>query len=354
MSDIINDNSNKKKGLGRGLGSLLGGGNAGDAGMQSTLQASAAANMSALSAPSKQDVSLGAGAVAAGPAVVTQMNTQSTPSQAPVNPESRIWQVAIDKLQPGQFQPRQTFEKEPLQELAASIKENGILQPIVARRVSSGKLEIVAGERRWRAAQLAGLHEVPVILKSYDDKQTLELAIIENIQREDLNPIEEAEGYARLIQEFSLSQQQVADKVGKDRATVANAVRVLTLPKEIKEMISANTLSVGHAKVLLSLAEPNKQIAFAKKVISEKLAVRKLEKLIQQENNPDKSVKAVETFDSGIKTRLIAGLEEELQKLLGTKVGIDYSDSKGKITIHFYSDDELSQLVDRMREGCQK
>lgn len=355
MSDIINDSSNKRKGLGRGLGSLLGGGASGDAGMQSTLQASAASNMAALSAePKKQDVTQGAGAVAAGPAMTTQVNTQQTPTQAPVNPESRIWQVAIDKLQPGQFQPRQTFEKEPLQELANSIKENGILQPIVARRVASGKLEIVAGERRWRAAQLAGLHEVPVILKSYDDKQTLELAIIENIQREDLNPIEEAEGYARLIQEFNLSQQQVADKVGKDRATVANAVRVLTLPKEIKEMISANTLSVGHAKVLLSLAEPQKQITFAKKVIAEKLAVRKLEKLIQQENNPSKALKTVESFDSGIKTRLIAGLEDELQKLLGTKVGIDYADSKGKITIHFYSDDELSQLVDRMREGCQK
>ncbi|MBV2168998.1 MAG: ParB/RepB/Spo0J family partition protein [Bdellovibrio sp.] len=331
MSDIAVESSNKKKGLGRGLGSLLGG-----------------------PAPAETP------APKATPAVAAEINTNQKPSipvtsqqATPVDPESKIWKVAIDKLSPGQYQPRRQFDKEPLQELAQSIKENGILQPIVARRTTSGKLEIVAGERRWRASQLAGLHEVPVILRNFNDKEALELAIVENIQREDLNPIEEAEGYSRLISEFKLSQQQVAEKVGRDRATVANAVRLLSLPEEIKTMISGNDLSVGHAKVLLSLQDSKKQIEFAKKVVNEKIAVRKLEKMVQAAvKGLDEKEEAV-SFDSNVTQRLIAGLSDELQKMLGTKVSIDYSNSKGKISIHFYSDDELTNLVDRLKEGWQ-
>ena len=238
--------------------------------------------------------------------------------------------------------------------MAQSIKENGILQPIVARRTASGKLEIVAGERRWRAAQMAAMHEVPVILKNFNDKEALELAIVENIQREDLSPLEEAEGYSRLISEFKLSQQQVAEKVGKDRATVANAVRLLALPEEIKNMIAANTLTVGHAKVLLGLPEPKKQIEFAKKVIQEKIAVRKLEKMVQAVLKGNEESLEVKTPEESVTQRLMSGLGDELQKLLGTKVNIDYSNSKGKISIHFYSDDELTNLVERLKEGWQQ
>lgn len=331
MSDISFESANnKKKGLGRGLGSLLGG----PAAVETTTAAkpiAAAIVVASTSAP---------------PASVSQVVAP------PVDPESKIWKVAIDKLSPGQFQPRRVFEKEPLQDLAQSIKENGILQPIVARRTVSGKLEIVAGERRWRASQLAGLHEVPVILKNFDDKQALELAIVENIQREDLNAIEEAEGYSRLIVEFKLSQQQVAEKVGRDRATVANAVRLLSLPLEVKEMISHNELSVGHAKVLLSLPDAKKQSEMAKKVVKEKIAVRKLEKMVQAIVK-GKEEEAPVSFDSNVTQRLISGLSEELQKILGTKVNIDYSKSKGKISIHFYSDDELTNMVDRLKEGWQ-
>lgn len=329
MSNLTTESSNKKKGLGRGLGSLLGGVES------STATAAPAAAAKATPAPS-------ASSTVAAPSAV-----------APTDPENKIWKVAIDKLSSGQYQPRRHFEKEPLQELSQSIRENGILQPIVARRTSSGKLEIVAGERRWRAAQLAGLHEVPVILRNFNDKEALELAIVENIQREDLNPIEEAEGYSRLISEFKLSQQQVAEKVGKDRATVANAVRLLSLPNEIKDMIAANDLSVGHAKVLLSLPEPKKQIEFAKKVIAEKIAVRKLEKMVQSAIKGAEAEEEPKAFDSNVTQRLISGLGEELQKMLGTKVTIDYSNSKGKISIHFYSDDELSNLVERLKEGWQ-
>ncbi|AFY03444.1 ParB/RepB/Spo0J family partition protein [Bdellovibrio bacteriovorus] len=336
MSDIAVESSNKKKGLGRGLGSLLGG----PAPEQTPAAPKAAA------ATSINNTVASTPAPAAAPQV-------ATPVAPPVDPESKIWKVGIDKLSPGQYQPRRTFEKEPLQELAQSIKENGILQPIVARRTVSGKLEIVAGERRWRASQLAGLHEVPVILKNYDDKQALELAIVENIQREDLNPIEEAEGYARLISEFKLSQQQVAEKVGRDRATVANAVRLLSLPDSVKEMISGNELSVGHAKVLLSLQDPKKQLEFAKKVVNEKIAVRKLEKMVQAVVKGNDEVEEAPTFDSNVTQRLISGLSDELQKMLGTKVNIDYANSKGKITIHFYSDDELTNMVDRLKEGWQ-
>lgn len=340
MSDIAVESSNKKKGLGRGLGSLLGGPAPADIPVaKPTVEAKAPI------APPVQ----------AATATATTQNPTPAPAPVapPVDPESKIWKVGIDKLQSGQYQPRQHFEKEPLQELAQSIKENGILQPIVARRTTSGKLEIVAGERRWRAAQLAGLHEVPVILRSFTDKEALELAIVENIQREDLNPIEEAEGYSRLISEFKLSQQQVAEKVGRDRATVANAVRLLSLPEEVKTMISENTLSVGHAKVLLSLPEQKKQIELAKKVVNEKIAVRKLEKMVQAIVKGEEDELEVPTFDSNVTQRLISGLSDELQKILGTKVNIDYSNSKGKISIHFYSDDELTQFVDRLKEGWQ-
>lgn len=335
MSDISVESSNKKKGLGRGLGSLLGG-----------------------PAPSSDVVSqkptLNSSAPTAVSAVTSAPQVQvAQPVAPPVDPESKIWKVAIDKLSPGQFQPRRVFEKEPLQELAQSIKENGILQPIVARRTTSGKLEIVAGERRWRASQLAGLHEVPVILRNFNDKEALELAIVENIQREDLNAIEEAEGYSRLIIEFKLSQQQVAEKVGRDRATVANAVRLLSLPSEVKDMISKNELSVGHAKVLLSLPDSKKQSELAKKIIKEKIAVRKLEKMVQAIVKGQTEEVPSSSFDSNVTQRLIDGLGDELQKILGTKVNIDYSNSKGKISIHFYSDDELTNLVDRLKKGWQ-
>ncbi|RYZ85583.1 MAG: ParB/RepB/Spo0J family partition protein, partial [Proteobacteria bacterium] len=240
-----------------------------------------------------------------------------------------------------------------LQELSQSIKENGILQPIIARKIAGGRLEIVAGERRWRAAQAAGLHEVPVLIKNFNDQETLELAIIENIQREDLNPIEEAEGYSRLITEFKLSQQQVADKVGRDRASVANAVRLLALPTEAKDYITDGLLSVGHAKVLLSMNDPKKQVELAKKVIQDKLSVRKLEKMIVDAQTTRPSQDATSNIEHNVTQRLISGLSDELQKILGTKVNIDYANSKGKISVHFYSDDELTQFVDRLKQGWQ-
>ena len=290
--------------------------------------------------------------------VATAVEMKSTPSASTVTvapvvpPESRIWNVGIDKLVANEFQPRQIFEKEKLEELSASIKEKGILQPIVARKLEDGKLEIIAGERRWRAAQLAGLHSVPVILKKFNNQESLELAIIENIQRENLNPIEEADAFQRLATEFNLTQQQVADKVGKDRATVANAMRLLALPSQIKEMINKSMISAGHAKVLLGLQDPHAMVQIAKLVVDQKLSVRATEKLVSKEAKAEKqNGKEVDyNLDTQVKERLINGLAEELQKILGTKVTIDYSDSKGKVAIHFYSDDELTNLVDKLKK----
>jgi len=330
VSDLSGENQNKKQRLGRGLGSLLGG------------------HQSPLGAPEK-------------PASAPKMATQTTPlatqatAPAPVQPaipaEARVWQVPVDKLSPSQFQPRTHFEKEKLEELASSIKQNGILQPIVARKLPNGKFEIIAGERRWRAAQIAGLHEVPVLLKTMENQAALEIAIIENIQREDLNPIEEAEAYQRLAQEFHLTQQQVAEKVGKDRATVANSMRLLALPQQIRQMVVQAEISAGHAKVLLSLANPAAQLELAKKISQQKLSVRQLEKLVAAEaaGKSAESEASAKAPDHGVTQRLIAGLSEELQKVLGTKVSIDYLNSKGRISIQFYSDEELTQIVDRLK-----
>lgn len=326
MSEMITDGGQKnKKGLGRGLGSLLGGANA-----------SANAPMTQVSTTSPS------------PKVET-----TTVATAPMNTEGKVWQVDIDKLRSGVYQPRKTFEKEALQELAQSIKENGILSPVIVRKTPGGFFEIVAGERRWRAAQLAGLHEVPVLIRAFEDKEALEMAIIENVQREDLNPIEESEAYARLASEFHLSQQQIAEKVGKDRATVANAIRLLGLPLDVRALIGEGKVSVGHAKVLLSLPDPKKQSEFAKKVADDKIAVRKLEKMVAAAvSAPVENEKKI----SGANTmnQLVSALGDELQKMFGTKVQIDYNDGKGQIKIHYYSNEELNEIVDKLKQGCQR
>lgn len=319
----------QKRGLGRGLGSLLG------------------SNNGSPTLPPVEKKSA-TGLIASGPVETAKA---AAPAAAPLS-EGKIWQVSIEKLKPGEFQPRKQFEKEKLQELSQSIKANGILQPIVVRKVKDN-FEIVAGERRWRASQMAGLHEVPVIIKNFSDRETLELSIIENIQREDLNALEEAEGFARLQSEFKLSHQQIADKVGKDRATVSNALRLLVLPVEIKEMLINSDISSGHAKVLLGIDDTKKQVELAKLCRDEKISVRKLEALAKKKV-PGPDVASESDGDLSVTNRLMKGLSDELQKLLGTRVNIDYHNSKGKISISFYSDEELSQLIDKIKEGCQQ
>lgn len=316
----INNESPNKKRLGRGLGSLLGG-----AGVQ---------GLGDYSTPIAKQSSL----------------PQSQTESPTVDPESRIWHIAVDKLVPGVYQPRKTFEKQALQELADSIKQNGILQPIAVRKRTGGGYEIIAGERRWRAAQLAGLHEVPAIIKQVSDRDALQLALIENVQREDLDAIEEAESYQRLIEEFTLSQQEVAEKVGKERSTVANSLRLLQLPREIKEMIAQKMISTGHAKVLLSLQDKTRQIKLAKLVSEKNLSVRALEQAIKQKPNEASGVEVEKNpLNMDIATKLAHELADQLQKKLGTKVEISYKSGKGQVNLHFYSDDQLTQIYEKLK-----
>lgn len=274
------------------------------------------------------------------------------PAPLPVVPttpdHARIWTIAIEKLSGNAKQPRQHFAKEPLEELALSIKQKGILQPIVARKISEGKYEIIAGERRWRAAQLAELKEVPVIIKDAEDQEALELALIENIQRQDLNPVEEAEAYAHLIDKYHLTQQQLAERTGKDRATIANMMRLLSLTPEARELVSRGELSTGQAKVLLSIADTKIQTQLAHKIAREKLTVRACEKLVAQ------TLKPVESKTANESERSLKGISENLQKIVGTKVAIDYTGGVGRLSLHFYSDEEFTHIIEKLKQAWQK
>ncbi len=330
--EINSENTNKKR-LGRGLGSLLGG---------SAEMATSSEKQRDRQSQPQNDVSTQA-----------QANQLSAAATAADN-QNRVWSMAIDKLVPGQYQPRKKFEKTTLEELAQSIRENGILQPITVRKRAAGGFEIIAGERRWRAAQIAGLHEVPAIIKDYSDREALQLALIENIQREDLDPVEEAESYQRLMQEFGYSQSQVAEKVGKERSTVANAVRLIGLPNEIKDMISDKKISSGHAKVLLGAENKAEQIRLAKICFEKTLSVRALENLmkpsvkIAQAALSTDSKNILNSTSADLSQRLAKELAEQLQKTLGTKVFINYKSGKGDLTIHFYSDEQLNSIYEKI------
>lgn len=265
-----------------------------------------------------------------------------------IDEDKRVWSIAVDKLVPGQYQPRKNFEKEQLNELAQSIRENGILQPIVVRKRQAGGFEIVAGERRWRAAQIAGLHEIPALIKTFTDQEALQLALIENIQREDLDPVEEAESYQRLMEEFNLSQQQVADKVGKERSSVANAIRLLVLPFEIKNMIADKVISVGHAKVILSVDGKPEQMRLAKAVQAKGLSVRALEQLLKSGGHKEETKEQIKELD--MPEKLAQQLAQQVQKSIGTKTTINYKKGKGELVIHFYSDEQLNSIYERLTE----
>jgi len=246
--------------------------------------------------------------------------------------------VDIDRVFPGQQQPRKKFKDEPLKELAGSIKERGVLQPIIISRVGDGTFNIVTGERRWRAAALAGLKKIPALVKNVPSKDSLEIALIENIQREDLNPVETAEAFNRLIIDFNLSQEELARKVGKDRTTVANYLRLLKLPHEVKLLIDDGSLSIGHAKAILTIEGKMQQIEAARKIVKRNLSVREAESLSKKTSKHQKIIRH--------KDPQIASLEEKLIGSLGTKVRIRPRGKKGKIEIEYYSLDEFERLLD--------
>lgn len=355
MSDQVSQNkgqqNKQQKGLGRGLGSLLG--STGDGAFSKTMPP-AEKSLETLTAklPSQQVPAIKEGFIEAKKPEAPASAAQPAVAPPAIPANMRLWQIPIEKLFPNPNQPRQIFEKEPLQELANSIKEKGIIQPLLVRKAEEDTFEIIAGERRWRAAQIAGLREVPALLKVLEEQEVLELALIENIQRENLNPIEEAEAYDFLVKKYNLTQQELAHKVGKDRATVANMLRLLGLQPGVRQMLSRGEISMGLAKVLLSVGDVRQQEKLAEKAKSEALSVRALEKLVAKiKSGEETNAKPGET-DARTKAAQVLG--EELQKLIGSKVVLDYQAGKGKISISFYSDQELNQIADTLRDSWRK
>ena len=252
--------------------------------------------------------------------------------------------VKITKIEPNREQPRKNFDEEALQELADSIKQFGLLQPILVQDRNT-YYEIIAGERRWRAAKLAGLKEVPVIIRNYTEQEIVEISLIENIQREDLNPIEEAQAFKRLLTEFNLKQEEVAERVSKSRTAVTNSMRLLKLCDEVQQMIIDDTISTGHARALITIEDPEQQYTIAKKIADEKLSVRDVEKLVKNLNKPEKVKKEV-SEDKGLDI-IYQDVEEKLKRALGTKVSISSKENgAGKIEIEFYTHDDLDRITD--------
>jgi ParB family transcriptional regulator, chromosome partitioning protein len=252
--------------------------------------------------------------------------------------------LPIEYLQRGKFQPRKDMNPEKLQELADSIKAQGIIQPIVVRELDKNKYEIVAGERRWRAAQLAGLQQVPVVVKDIDDRATMAVALIENIQRQDLNPLEEAEALKRLLDEFTMTHQQIADAVGKSRVTVTNLLRLMELHPEVKKLLISGQLEMGHARAILSL-EGTRQLAAAQKIAKEGLTVRMAEKLVKEAQQAETKPQKVKTVDHDT-----LRLQSELTAKLGAKVVIEHKDNgAGKLVIAYASLEELDGILEQIR-----
>ena len=258
--------------------------------------------------------------------------------------KSGVQVMKINEVEPNRDQPRKNFDEDALLELSDSIKQFGVLQPLLVRK-RKDYYEIIAGERRWRAAKLAGVKEVPVIEKEYTDQEILEIGLIENIQRENLNPIEEAIAYKRLLEEFNLKQDEVAERVSKSRTAVTNSMRLLKLSDKVQQMIIDDMISTGHARALLAIDDPELQYTLANKIFDEKLSVRETEKLVKEIKNPKKPKAKKPVANSFI----YQDLEEKMKSVFGTKVSIaSKGKGKGKIEIEYYSDDELEHLFDMM------
>ena len=279
----------------------------------------------------------------------------SQPAKTGTNAETIVVEKIVEKpieqtlklnlIEPNSEQPRKKFDEESLQELADSIKQYGILQPLIVQK-KGNHYEIIAGERRWRAAKLAGVTDVPVLIREYDKQQTMEIALIENVQRADLNPIEEAQAFQQLIQEFHLTQEEIANRVSKNRATITNSMRLLKLDIRVQDMLAEGKISSGHARALLGLEEGERQYQVAAKIIEEKLSVRDVEKLVKMMNRPPKEKKPEKGPDIDLIYRQV---EDKLKSIMGTKVVINQKDkNKGRIEIEYYSQEELERLIELM------
>lgn len=272
--------------------------------------------------------------------------------EAPKTPENVSGQIMmkINEVEPNREQPRKNFEEDALLELADSIKQFGVLQPLIVQK-KKDYYEIIAGERRWRAAKLAGVKEIPVIIKEYTDQEIVEISLIENIQRENLNPIEEAMAFKKLLTEFHLKQDEVAERVSKSRTAVTNSMRLLKLSDKVQQMIIDDMISTGHARALLAIDDPEQQYILANKIFDEKLSVRETEKLVKDIKNPKKEKPKKEIQNSFV----YENLEERMKSVIGTKVHVNHKpNGKGKIEIEYYSDSELERIFELLmsiREG---
>jgi len=254
--------------------------------------------------------------------------------------DENIIEIAVSDIYPNPFQPRKLFDQEKLDELANSIQQYGVIQPVVVRRTAKG-YELVAGERRWRAAQIVGLKVLPVVVRDYSDSEMMEIALIENLQRENLNPIEEGLSYRRLIEDFGLTQEEVAKKLGRSRSLIANTIRLLQLPPQIQDYVSRGTLTMGHAKALLSLPTEEMQCEAANRVIEEDLNVRDIEDIVRKAcEKPQKAVKKVVNREIAL-----VDAEERLKCFFGTQVKIRPGKLKGKIEIEYYSQEDLERIL---------
>ena len=270
------------------------------------------------------------------------LSTEKTENKAEDKGSETI--VKITQVEPNREQPRKNLDEDALQELADSIKQFGLLQPILVQDRKT-HYEIIAGERRWRAAKLAGLKEVPVIIRDYTEQEIVEISLIENIQREDLNPIEEAQAYKKLLTEFNLKQDEVAERVSKSRTAVTNSMRLLKLCDEVQQMIIDDMLSTGHARALISIEDPEQQYIIAQKIFDEKLSVRDVEKLVKNLNKPEKPKKEI-IEDKSLEI-IYQDVEEKLKQSLGTKVDISSKgNGSGKIEIEFYNHDDLDRIIE--------
>ena len=255
----------------------------------------------------------------------------------------QLREIDIERILPNSHQPRKNFDEEALNDLANSIREHGVVQPIVVRPLDDGFFQLIAGERRWRAAQRAGLGRVPAVVREAGEHSALEIALIENLQREDLNPMEEAQAYERLIVDFGMTQEEVARRVGKNRATIANMLRLLKLPSEVQQWLRENKLSAGHAKALLSLSDLSAILDSARKIIQGNYSVRQAETLVSRYSQTGKegSTGEAESVDPNVKAAI-----HTLEQALGTKVTVQENGGKGKIEIHFFSFEEMNRLYE--------
>ncbi|MDD2212385.1 MAG: ParB/RepB/Spo0J family partition protein [Clostridia bacterium] len=259
--------------------------------------------------------------------------------------EEAIATIKMSAIVPNAFQPRRVFDEDKLKELATSIQEHGVVQPIVVRQLAKGKYELVVGERRVRACQILGKEEIPAVIKEYTNEQMMEIALVENIQRQDLNPIEEAGAYKRLLTEFNYTQEQVAQKVSKSRPFVANMVRLLNLPQRILDQLVAGELTIGHARPLLAIVDQEQQIKAAQEIIEKKMTVREAEELVREITENKNKKKNMENKRRANLPPEILDIETRLREVCGTKVLVKAKGKKGKIEINYYSNDDLNRIL---------